>query len=175
MSIDELKIEKGNILKEITLFYPSVNYDNRGTLFTTYNKETYCKYLPDGLEFIHDKFAESKKNVLRGLHGDGKTWKLISCIYGEIFEVVVDYRKESATYLQWESFELNNKNKKQILVPPGFLNGYCVLNDFGVFHYKLAYIGEYYDAGQQMTIKWDDPRLNIPWPVKNPILSERDK
>jgi dTDP-4-dehydrorhamnose 3,5-epimerase len=175
MSFKDITIEQSKILSEVKIFTPSVNKDSRGTIFTTYNKELYNQFLPDGLEFIHDKFAESKKDVLRGLHGDTKTWKLITCIHGEIFEVVVDMRPDSPTYLKWDSFELNDKNKKQILVPPNFVNGYCVLNDFSIFHYKLAYEGEYIDAGDQMVVKWDDRRLGINWPVKNPILQPRDK
>lgn len=175
MAFEDLIVEHSKVLKEVVVFTPSVNVDNRGTIFTTYSKDNYNKFLPKGLEFIHDKFAESEKNVLRGLHGDNKTWKLITCIYGDIFEVVVDMRPDSSTYLKWDSFELNNKNKKQILVPPNFVNGYCVLNDFAVFHYKLAYEGEYFDVAKQMVVKWNDERLNINWPVKKPILQERDK
>jgi dTDP-4-dehydrorhamnose 3,5-epimerase len=175
MSFDDLLIEHSAKLNEVKIFTPSVNYDNRGTIFTTYSKDAYQKFLPGGLEFIHDKFAESKKNVLRGLHGDSKTWKLITCIYGEIFEVVADVRPESETYLRWDAFELNALNKKQILVPPGYVNGYCVISDFAVFHYKLAYEGEYFDVAQQMVVKWDDERLNINWPCKDPILQARDK
>jgi len=168
-------IEKSKILEEVITFIPSVNKDERGTIFTTFNKGIYSKYLPQNIEFIHDKFAESKKNVLRGLHGDNKTWKLITCIYGEIFEVVVDMRPDSSTFLKWDSYELNSKNKKQILVPPNFVNGYCVLSEFAVFHYKLAYTGEYFDVAQQMVVKWNDERLKIKWPCVNPILQERDK
>ena len=175
MSFEDFKIERSDVFKDVVVFTPSINIDNRGTIFTTFSKESYEKYLPEGLEFIHDKFAESKKNVLRGLHGDSKTWKLITCIYGDIFEVVVDMRPDSSTYLKWDSFELNNQNKKQILVPPNFVNGYCVLNDFAVFHYKLAYEGEYFDVAQQLVVKWNDKTLNINWPIKNPILQERDK
>jgi dTDP-4-dehydrorhamnose 3,5-epimerase len=175
MNYNNLLIEKAEKLKEIRVFTPSVNTDNRGTIFTTYSKDIYQKHLPDGLDFIHDKFAESKKNVLRGLHGDSKTWKLITCIYGEIFEVVADMRPDSPSYLKWESFELNSKNKKQILVPPNYVNGYCVLSDFAIFHYKLAYEGEYFDVAQQMVVKWNDERLNINWPCTDPILQARDK
>jgi dTDP-4-dehydrorhamnose 3,5-epimerase len=175
LSFSDLKIEKSKILKEVIIFTPTVSEDNRGTIFTTYSKDIYNKYLPYGLEFIHDKFAESKNKVLRGLHGDKKTWKLITCIYGDIYEVVVDMRLNSSTYLKWDAFELNNKNKKQILVPPDFVNGYCVLSDYAVFHYKLAYEGEYFDVGQQNVVKWNDERLKINWPVKNPILQARDK
>ncbi|HRI46797.1 MAG TPA: dTDP-4-dehydrorhamnose 3,5-epimerase family protein [Ignavibacteriaceae bacterium] len=175
MSFNDLVIGESEIFSEVKVFTPSVSEDTRGTIFTTYSKDIYSRFLPKNLEFIHDKFAESKKNVLRGLHGDSKTWKLITCIYGEIFEVVADMREDSPTYMQWESYELNSKNKKQILVPPNFVNGYCVLSDFAVFHYKLAYIGEYFDVAQQKVVKWDDDILKINWPIENPILQTRDK
>ena len=175
MSINNFNFEESNILKDVKIFTPSVNRDERGTIFTTFSKDLFTRYLPEGLEFIHDKFAESKKHVLRGLHGDDKTWKLISCVYGDIYEVVVDMRPDSPTFLKWGAFELNARNKKLILVPPHFVNGYCVLSDFCVFHYKLAYEGEYFDVAQQMVVKWNDPRLNIPWPVKDPILQARDQ
>lgn len=171
----EIEVSEGKILNDIIVFKPDVGVDNRGTIFTTYKKDFYDRYLPEGASFIHDKFAESKNNVLRGLHGDNKTWKLITCIYGEIFEVVADIRNESKDYFKWESFLLNSKNKKQILVPPNFVNGYYVLSDFAVFHYKLAYEGQYFDAEKQTVIKWNDETLGINWPCKNPILQERDK
>ena len=79
---------------------------NAGNIYSSFNKELYEKYLPNDINFIHDKFAESKQNVLRGLHGDNKTWKLVSCVYGELFEVVVDMRKDSPTYRKWDSFKL---------------------------------------------------------------------
>jgi len=175
MSYKDIETERSKIIPEVLTMTPSVNTDIRGTIFTTYNKESYQKIIPERLDFIHDKFAESKKNVLRGLHGDSKTWKLISCISGEIFQVVVDNRPNSKTYLKWDSWVLNDKNKLQILVPPGFLNGYYVKSKEAIFHYKLAYTGEYFDVNNQTVVKWNDPRIGINWPCTNPILQERDK
>ena len=174
MNHDDILIKQSQVLKDVYIIAPTVNYDSRGTIFTTYNKESYNRFLPSGLNFIHDKFAESKHNVLRGLHGDNKTWKLITCIYGEILEVVVDMRPDSNSYLKHDSFELNSKNKKQILVPPSFVNGYYVLSEFAVFHYKLAYEGRYFDTDKQFVVKWNDPRLKINWPCTEPILQARD-
>lgn len=175
MNFKDVIIEKSKILDNVVVFKPSVNYDERGTIFATYYKEIYNKYIPSNLDFIHDKFAESKHNVLRGLHGDNKTWKLITCIKGQIFEVVVDMRLNSKTYLKWDSWILDDKNKLQILVPPNFVNGYYVMSDEAVFHYKLAYEGVYIDAKDQIVIKWNDPRLGINWPCDSPILQNRDK
>lgn len=173
MSFDA-QIFNSKIFKEVKIFKPSVGRDLRGTIFTTYDDKVYDKYLPENIRFIHDKFAESKKNVLRGLHGDIKTWKLVSCIYGEIFQVAVDMREESPTYLKWDSWILNDNNKLQVLIPPGFVNGYYVMSENATFHYKLAYEGEYFDVKEQKVVSWNDKRLNILWPCESPILNDRD-
>jgi len=149
-------------------------WDLRGNIYTSYNGENYRRYLPEQLDFIHDKFALSKNNVLRGLHGDNKTWKLVSCVCGEIYEVVADTRRDSPTYKKWDAFELSSDKYRQVLIPPGFVNGYYVKSEHAVFHYKLAYTGKYIDADEQMTFRWDDPELNIQWPCKEPILQSRD-
>lgn len=175
MSFKDIEIIKSNILKEITVIKPSISTDLRGNIYTAYNKELYRNLLPNGIDFIHDKFAESKHNVLRGMHGDTKTWKLISCVYGEIYEVVVDMRPESPTYLKWDAFNLSSSNYMQVLVPPNFLNGYYVKSETAIFHYKLAYDGEYFDVKDQITYRWDDAKFNIKWPCTNPILHDRDK
>jgi len=112
---------------------------------------------------------------LRGLHGDDKTWKLVSCVWGELFEVVADMRRESATFRNWDSFSLSSSNCRQVLIPPGFVNGYYVKSNIAVFHYKLAYKGTYIDADKQHTVKWDDPALGVKWPCTNPILQQRDR
>jgi dTDP-4-dehydrorhamnose 3,5-epimerase len=109
---------------------------------------------------------------LRGLHGDAVTWKLISCLYGKIYLVVVNWDKTSSQYCKWESFVLSEKNMKQILVPPKFAIGHLVLSEKAIFHYKQS---SYYDRASQFTLLWNDPQLNIWWPVRNPILSRRDQ
>ena len=175
MSVKDIQIIDSKILKDVKIFIPSVYNDLRGNIYTSYLSEEYDKFLPKRIKFNHDKFAESKYNVLRGLHGDTKTWKLVSCVYGELYEVVVDMRKDSPTYLKWEAFNLNSKEYKQVLIPPNFINGYYVKSEKAVFHYKLAYDGEYLDANEQITLKWNSPNLGIKWPCTNPILQERDK
>ena len=175
MSYKDLKVTHSKILPDVLIFEPSVFWDLRGNIYTSFNKENYQNYLPEKLEFIHDKFAQSKYNVLRGLHGDHKTWKLVSCVWGELYEVVVDMRKDSSNYKKWDAFELSSEKYKQILIPPGFVNGYCVRSPHAVFHYKLAYHGDYIDAGEQMTYVWNDQSLKIKWPCVDPILQGRDK
>tara|TARA_R100000152_G_C6782009_1_gene217970 strand:- start:5747 stop:6268 length:522 start_codon:yes stop_codon:yes gene_type:complete len=161
--------------KDVLLFNPSVSYDFRGEIFTTYKAGVYEKLLGQvHLEdpFVEDKISISRKNVLRGLHGDHVTDKLVQCLHGEIYLVLVDWREDSPTYMKWESFLLNDKNKLQVLIPKGFLNGHLCLSEKCIFSYKQT--SYYKGADKQITAAWDDRNLGIFWPIKNPILSERD-
>jgi len=151
------------------IFKPEVFTDYRGDLWTTWKKGE----IP--LEFNHDKVSTSRKNVLRGIHGDFKAHKLITCLYGELYFVMVDNRKDSETYSQWRGMILDDKTRYQVLLPPGVGNGFLVLSEHSVFSYKWSYPGEYPDVEDQFTIKWNDERLNIDWPISNPILQQRDK
>jgi len=175
MSYKDFEVTRGKILKDVLVFKPEVFWDDRGNIYTTYNEDFYLEYLPLGLKFKHDKFAFNHNNVLRGLHGDSKTWKLVSCVHGKIYEVVVDMRPDSPNYMIWEAFDLDSANYQQVLIPPGFVNGYYVLSENALFHYKLAYEGAYVDAAEQKTLLWNDKNLKINWPCKNPILQSRDK
>ena len=113
--------------------------------------------------------------MIRGIHGDLKSHKLVTCLYGELYFVVVDNRPDSPTYLQWDWVILDDRTRKQVLIPPGVGNGFLVLSDKSVFHYKWNYEGEYPDVAEQFTIKWNDKRINIDWAIENPILQPRDK
>lgn len=175
MSYKDFSITKSERLSDVLIIKPSVFWDLRGNIYSSYNKDIYKEILPKELDFKHDKMAQSKHNVLRGLHGDHKTWKLVSCVWGKLFEVVVDMRPDSKNYKKWDSFYLSSDDYSQVLIPPGFVNGYYVESEQAIFHYKLAYDGEYIDAGEQMTIAWNDSELNIKWPCNNPILQSRDK
>jgi len=117
-------------------------------------------------------FSVSKKNVLRGIHGDDRTWKLISCLQGAFYLVVLNFERESDQFGQWTSFTLSRENMLQVLVPPKFGNGHLILTDEAMFHYNQSY--HYRGAENQFTIRWDDPKFNIQWPTNNPILSQRD-
>lgn len=174
MSYKDLTVERSKVIQDVLIIKPSMSWDLRGNIYTSYNGELYREILPAEVHFIHDKFALSKHNVLRGLHGDNKTWKLVSCVYGELFEVVVDMRPESSTYKHWDAFRLKSDDYGQVLIPPRFVNGYYVLSEQAVFHYKLAYEGNYIDAGEQITIRWDDQELGIDWPCTEPVLQARD-
>jgi len=166
------KIYKSDILTDVMIIESDIFRDNRGEIYSSYDKSL-LSLLPEGMRFIHDKFVISKQNVLRGMHGDSKTWKLISCVYGQVFQAVVDIRLGSNTFKKSATFQLTPG--KQILIPPEFLNGYYVISDIAVYHYKLAYKGDYVDANEQITMRWNDPSLNIKWPQIEPILQKRDE
>ncbi len=157
------------MIKDVVIRNQDAFTDYRGDLYTTWKEGDF------DLKFNHDKVSTSRKNVLRGIHGDSKSWKLVTCLYGDIYFVIVDNRETSETFLRWDSMTLNSSNKKQVLVPPGVGNGFLVMSDQCVFHYKWAYTGTYADVDEQFTIKWDDPIIGIDWPIDNPILSRRDK
>lgn len=173
MSFD-FKITKSNVIDGVVIIEPSISSDRRGNIWTSFLKDEIDMLLPNKLVFKHDKFSESKFNVLRGIHGDHKSWKLVTAVYGEITQVVVDCRKNSPTYMKYEKFLINKDNQKLILIPPGLGNSYYVSSNEAVYHYKLAYDGEYIDADEQFTLRWDDNNVGIDWGDIKPILSDRD-
>ncbi len=150
---------------------PTVFEDFRGTYVETYNEELYRRAGID-MNFVQDDISVSDKHVLRGIHGDQETWKLVSCLLGKFYLVVVNWDPTSSQYRRWESFVLSDQNRKQVLIPPRFGNGHVVLSDQAIFHYKQT---TYYNRAGQFTISWNDPALGIWWPVKEPILSKRDE
>ena len=144
--------------------------DRRGMLWTSWEKKDFKH-----LNFNHDKFSISKKNVLRGLHCDFKSWKLITSVYGKFLLVAVNMQKNSKDYLAHKKWILDHKKPKSILIPPNYANGHLCLSDNCVFHYKWSYKGKYIDSKKQKSFRWNDPKFKILWPIKNPILSQRDK
>lgn len=166
-----MKIETSKIFgNDVKIIYPNIYEDFRGQYVEIWNKELYKDF---GVEFLQDDISISVKHTIRGFHGDQSTWKLISCLQGSLYQVIVDMREESPTYLKWESFSINDKNRKQILLPPRFGNAHLVMSDGAIFHYKQSTLYEGQD--KQFTVRWDDPKINVYWPINNPILSERDK
>lgn len=114
-----------------------------GPISTTYHSDYYDRLLPasdrnNGLQFKHDRYSKSKIGVLRGMHYDEKTWKLVSCIHGKIYLVVMDVRPKSPTYGKWESFIISPETGTQVLIPPMFANGHYVMEDDSIFSYKMA-------------------------------------
>ena len=157
-------------LKEVKYFKINTFEDFRGQIWTFWQKN-YFK----NINFNLDKFTSSKKNVLRGFHGDKKSWRLVTCIKGEVLNVIVDFRPKSINYLKYTTFKLNDKNKTSVLIPPMFLNSWLCLSSDALYAYKWAFKGKYVDSNEQISVKWNDPRVDFKWPIKRPILSKRDK
>lgn len=169
-----MHIHPSKTIADLKELRPEVFYDFRGEYVETFNADKYAFRDASGqaITFVEDDICVSHQNVLRGLHGDLRTWKLIQCLHGEFYCVVADMRTDSSTYLRWESFLLNDRNRRQILVPAGCANAHLALSEKCIFSYKQS---QYYRGMErQFTIRWDDPKLNIYWPIRNPILSQRD-
>ena len=158
-------------LDGVLLIKPDVFEDHRGEYTETYNVDLYRK---QGItvNFVQDDISVSTQHVLRGIHGDGESWKLISCLHGRFYFAVVNCDRASSDFGKWQSFTLSDRNHLQVLVPPKYGNGHVVLSEKAIFHYKQTTT---YDPKKQFTYTWDDPMLNIWWPIKNPILSWRDE
>lgn len=171
-------------LEGVLLFKPEPFEDFRGEYLETFNEKIYSEEIVKGLKgtiyqkealslhFIEDDISTGSKGVIKGIHGDTKTWKLVQCLFGKFYLVVLNNNPKSKDYGKWEAFTLSDKNRLQVLIPPMYGNGHLVLSDYDIYHYKQS---KYYDPKDQFTIKWDDPKFNIFWPIKDPILSVRDK
>jgi dTDP-4-dehydrorhamnose 3,5-epimerase len=166
LSITRTKLDGVLLIKPPTVFE-----DFRGTYVELYNEVLYTE-AGINVKFVQDDISVSARHVLRGIHGDAETWKLISCLYGRFYLVVVNWDEGSPQFGQWDSFVLSEHNRLQVLVPARFGNGHLVLSDQAIFHYKQS---SFYNRAGQFTILWNDPRLNIWWPVKNPLVSRRDE
>ena len=151
----------GLLVAELDIFE-----DNRGQIWTLYNETDW------NLRFVEDKISISSRGVIRGLHGDSNTWKLIGCLSGEFFLVIVDARRDSSTYGLIETISLNSANPEIVLVPAGCLNGHQCISEEYIFWYKWS--EHYTGQGTQETCRWDDDDLEIEWPIPDPILSNRD-
>jgi dTDP-4-dehydrorhamnose 3,5-epimerase len=165
-----MKVEETS-LKGVLLIKPDTFEDHRGQYVELYNDDLYRKHGID-LTFIQDDISFSHRNVLRGIHGDSQTWKLISCLHGSFYFVVVNCDTDSTDFGKWLAFTLSDSNRFQILVPPKHGNAHLVISECTIFHYKQT---TYYNPKSQFTYLWNDPRLGIWWPTKTPILSRRDE
>jgi dTDP-4-dehydrorhamnose 3,5-epimerase len=165
-----MKIEEARLPGVLVIDPPTVFEDFRGSYVESYNKELYSSK-GVAVDFVQDDFSISSQGVLRGLHGDRETYKLISCPIGRLYVVVVNNDPESSHFRQWQSFTISESNRRQILVPPSHGLGHLVLSERGMFMYKQS---TYYSRRSQFTLLWNDPALKIWWPTSNPILSERD-
>lgn len=178
-----IKVSKTK-LEGVLLIKPEPFEDFRGEYVETFNEKIYSEEITKNLKgtiyqketsslhFVEDDISTGNKGVIKGIHGDTKTWKLVQCVYGKFYLVVLNYNPKSKDYGKWEAFTLSDKNRLQVLIPPLHGNGHLVLSEYDIYHYKQT---PYYDQDNQFTVKWDDPRFKIWWPIKNPILSLRDE
>ena len=167
-----MKITK-SYLNGCLLIEPQVFGDERGFFLETYQYAKYSNLAGITLPFVQDNHSRSSMGVLRGLHFQ-KTkpqGKLVRVTRGEVYDVAVDIRQGSPTFGQWDSVILSDKNKVQFWIPPGFAHGFVVLSDSADLEYKCT---DYYEPSDEGCILWNDPDLDIPWPINNPILSDKD-
>ena len=151
---------------------PDLYRDDRGFFTETWQRDRYAGLGIDRV-FVQDNLSRSVKNTLRGLHFQIRhpQAKLVQAIGGELFDVALDLRPESPTFGRWEGFVLSEKNMRQVYIPEGFAHGFCVTSDTALFSYKCS---DFYTPGDEGGVLWSDPDLAIDWPVRTPILSEKD-
>jgi dTDP-4-dehydrorhamnose 3,5-epimerase len=159
-------------LEGVLFIEPRVFNDQRGLFFESYSEK---KYKENGVasNLVQDNHSVSKKGVLRGMHFQVKSAqaKLVWVAQGEVFDVVVDIRKESPTYKKWIGFPLSAETPAQVYIPEGYAHGFCVLSETATFLYKCS---DYYSPENERGLAWNDPEIAIDWPIENPILSEKD-
>ena len=161
-------------IPDVKIVKPKVYGDERGFFLETFEQKRYQKMLGISLNFVQDNHSQSQKNVLRGLHfqKENPQGKLVRVVRGEVFDVAVDIRKDSSTYGKWVGVILSEDNKSQLWIPPGLAHGFLVMSDIADFEYKCT---NYYDPNSERCLLWNDPTVNINWPISTPILSEKDK
>jgi dTDP-4-dehydrorhamnose 3,5-epimerase len=155
------------------LIEPQVFGDGRGFFFESFRRDRYGAAGIDA-DFVQDNHSRSIRGTIRAFHfqADPGQPKLVRVARGRAWDVVVDIRRSSPTFGEWESFELDDERNLQLYVPIGFAHGFCALSDVADLVYKVA---NYYDPATERGIVWDDPDLGIPWPTDQPIVSERDR
>ena len=166
-----MTIEKTH-LPGVLIIQPKVIVDPRGSFVETYREDVY-RELGVPYRFVQDNLSISVRGVLRGLHLQhprGQA-KLVFAVAGEVFDVCVDVRVGSPTYGGWFGANLSLETGRQMLIPPGFAHGFCVLSERAAFAYKCT---DVYCPDTQLTVAWNDPAIGIRWPIADPILSEKD-
>jgi dTDP-4-dehydrorhamnose 3,5-epimerase len=158
-------------LEGVVLVEPTVRGDERGFFVETFRANEVRKLGID-VEFVQDNHSRSAERVLRGIHMQRGQAKLVRCARGAIFDVAVDLRPDSPTYKRWEGYELDDVTHRQLFIPDGFGHGFCVLSEEADVLYRVS---SYYDSQLEAGIAWDDPEIAVDWPVRDPVLSDRDR
>lgn len=156
-------------LQDVLIITPQIFTDERGFFFESYHALRYA--LPS---FVQDNSSRSTRGVMRGLHYQNPQaqGKLVWVTRGAVWDVVVDIRRSSKTFGQWYGQLLSDENHLQLYVPAGFAHGFCVLSDVADFHYKCT---DYFSPQSERGIIWNDPDIDIKWPLSTPILSVKDQ
>jgi dTDP-4-dehydrorhamnose 3,5-epimerase len=159
-------------LEGVFIIEPDVFADARGFFMETYHQKRYREMGTD-VTFVQDNLSFSRKGTLRGLHFQypRAQAKLVQVLQGEVLDVIVDIRRGSPTFGRWAGIRLSDQNRKQLFVPEYFAHGYCVLSDTAIFTYKCS---EFYSPECEKGICWSDPDIGIEWPIKDPVLSNKD-
>ena len=162
-------------IPDVKIIEPKVFGDERGFFMETFRSDWFKQQCAD-VEFVQDNHSRSRQGILRGLHYqlEHTQGKLVRVTSGEVFDVAVDMRKNSATFGQWVGLLLSAENKRQLWVPAGFAHGFYVTSEAAEFVYKCT---DYYDPESEVAIKFDDPSIGIKWPLVNgkaPSLSAKD-
>lgn len=159
-------------LDGVIIVEPTVHRDSRGFFVETYHAD---RYREGGIApaFIQDNHSRSVRGTLRGLHAQSRhpQGKLVRAVEGEIFDVAVDIRRGSPTFLHWVGVTLSADNFRQLFVPVGYAHGFCVTSEIAQVEYKCTDI---YDPEHELRIAWDDPDIGIEWPIADPVLSAKD-
>jgi dTDP-4-dehydrorhamnose 3,5-epimerase len=168
MQFDPLSLDGAFIIT------PPIFHDERGHFTITYQEKAFAEH---GLstDWVQDNQSFSQQGVVRGFHFQMPPHteaKLIRVLHGEIMDVIVDLRTQSATFGQWHQVTLSVENRQMLYVPRGFGHGFCVMSEAAVVSYK---VDNHYTPQAGAGILWDDPTLNVPWPVDAPILSDKDQ
>ena len=160
-------------LPGVLIIEPKAFGDARGFFLETFQSERYAK-AGITLPFVQDNHSRSQRGVLRGLHlqSNRPQGKLVSVSRGSVFDVAVDIDPQSATFGQYVGVELSDDNHLQLWIPPGYAHGFCVLSEVADFQYKCT---DFYYPEDEAGIIWNDPDVNIAWPLDNPLLSEKDQ
>ena len=156
-------------LHGVKLIVPERFEDHRGTYMELYDSKNFKDVTTE--TFVQDDISISRKGVLRGLHGDWKTTKLVTVLKGSGYALIADNRPNSPTYKMWQAFTLSDQNRNMLLLPAGIGNSVLAMEDI-IYFYKQ---NTHFEDGQQFTIKWNDPEWNFWWPISDPILSMRDE
>ena len=177
MYLKKLKHNCEGAFDEIAILDSKIFKDTRGVFFESWNKKNNEKFFGRNINFVQDNISISSKGVLRGIHYQlpkMEQGKLVRCIRGSVFDIVVDLRKSSNTFKCWGGINLNSENNLQIWIPPGFGHGFLSLKDETIIEYKVT---NYWSQKNERTLLWDDRTINIQWPnIEMPFnLSSKDQ